>query len=175
MLTPELITPYSISIGFVAAFLIGVYAAAAEKRFPGFSSLKSRLIILVIGTVGSVAAFFWMQKLGGSGTEESYVAELVLNLFLTILWLAAASLFPRMQPLLLGILGEHSIFIYLTHAILYFTIFYKLPAWPFAQACMLTSLISLIVACIIGELYLLAGKVLGRLTKKTEKKRGVEK
>ncbi len=149
-----------------AAFLIGVYAAAAEKRFPALTSLKGRIMVLAAGIIGSAACYYWMQRMGGSGLEESYIAELVLNLFLTLAWLGIAALFPSFKPLLLGILGKHTIFIYLTHAILYFTILYRLPAWPYAQQCMLTSLISLVIACLLGELYDLAGKLPGLIRKR---------
>ena len=148
-----------------AAFLIGVYAAAAEKRFPALSSMKGRILMLAAGMAGSVVCYFWMQHMGGSGTEGSYAAELVLNLFLTLTWLGIASLFPPFKPLLFGILGKHTIFIYLTHAILYFTILYRLPAWPYAQRCIITSLISLIIGCLLGELYDLAEKLPGKWIK----------
>ena len=145
-----------------AAFLLGVYAAAAEKHYPALKSLKGRILILAAGMIGSVACYFWMQHMGGSGREGAYAAELVLNLFLTLVWLGIASFFPPFKPLLFGILGKHTIFIYLTHAILYFTILYRLPAWPYAQQCMITSLASLLFACLLGEVYDLIGKLISK-------------
>ncbi|MBR5421911.1 MAG: acyltransferase [Lachnospiraceae bacterium] len=144
------------------SFLLGVYAGVAEEHIPAFSTRKSKVVLLLCGCVGCALAFMWMQKLGGSGLEESYVAELVLNLFLAIFIFALMALLPCFQPLLLGVLGECSLFIYLLHTVAFYAIILKLPEhWPYAQSAMITAALTLLMAVFIGKVYYM---VSGRLS-----------
>ena len=86
-------------------------AAAGEKCFARLYTKRNELLVMLAGLIGTVAAFIVMQHLGGSGRAESYVAELVMNVFITLAVLGAAYLLPDKKIAILSVIGEASLFI----------------------------------------------------------------
>ena len=132
------------------AFLIGVYAAALEKRFPEhLQSLRTRLAVLLAGAAGMTVTYLQMARLGGSGAPEAYGWELAMNLCFTVIVLGAAWLLKDLPGLILPLLGEHSLFIYLTHTSVFWLLIFKLEA-----------LASIILSIAAGTVYSLITKKL---------------
>ncbi|MBR5115691.1 MAG: acyltransferase [Lachnospiraceae bacterium] len=136
------------------AFLIGIWAAASEQRFP--EQMKKALpnvLTGILGGIGMAVSFFRMQRYGGSGVPESFGWELVMNLFFTLIILSLCRLIPKWPGVVLKSLGETSLFIYLLHTILFWNLIFRLEALGYARAAMLTGLITLAVGSLAGFLY----------------------
>ena len=136
------------------AFLIGVWAGAAECRFP--EQLKKPLVragVGILGLIGMGISFDRMQRNGGSGVPESFGWELVMNLFFTLIVLSIAWLLTNWPGIVLRLLGETSLFIYLLHTFLFWNIIFRLDFLGYARAAMITGAITLVIGCAVGSLY----------------------
>ncbi len=137
------------------AFLIGLWAAAAEETFPAPMGKKPlQAGIGLLGMAGMILSFYMMQQYGGSGVPESFGWELTMNVFFTLIILSLALLIPTWPRAVLSFLGETSLFIYLLHTVLFWALIFRLEALGYARAAMLTGLITLAVSGAVGFLYL---------------------
>lgn len=157
------------------AFVLGVLAAAGEKRFSHLYTKRNELIVMLTGLAGAVIAFVIMHRLGGSGRAESYVAELVMNAFITMAVLGAAYLLPDTKMAVLSVIGEASLFIYVLHTTMFYAIIFKLESLGYAWGTVITGTITLLCALVLFKLYsLIQRKVLKYPIKKHEKTRSVK-
>ena len=136
-----------------AAFPIGVCAAAAEKYFPDImSKIWVRIGILFTGISGAVIAFLVMSKKGGSGNEESFAAELWMNIFITLLIYGAALLIKDYKGRILPAVGKQSLYIYLLHSVLFYALIFRLDRIGYGPAVLITAFITVAVCTIPGTL-----------------------
>jgi fucose 4-O-acetylase-like acetyltransferase len=157
------------------AFVLGVFAAAGEKRFSRLYTKRNKLLVMLAGLAGAAAAFVVMQRMGGSGRAESYVAELVMNVFITLAVLGAAYLLPDKKITVLAMIGEASLFIYILHTTMFYAIIFKLESLGYAWGTAITAFITMLCAVILFRLYsLFSGPVLKDTRKKYEKIRSAQ-
>ena len=157
------------------AFALGVFAAAGENRFSRLYTKKNKLLLMLAGLAGASAAFVIMQRMGGSGRAESYVAELVMNAFITLAVLGAAYLLPDKKIAVLAVIGEASLFIYILHTTMFYAIIFKLESFGYALGTAVTAIITVLCAVVLFKLYsLFHGKVLKEIRKKYEKIRSAQ-
>ena len=134
-----------------AAFPLGVCAAALEEKLPEFFEEKSaQLGILAVGLTGAVIAFFVMQKNGGSGVEESFSAELWMNVFIAVSVYGAALLIKDYKAPVLPAIGRQSLYIYLLHSVMFYALIFRLEHMGYAPANIITALITIAVCTIPG-------------------------
>lgn len=149
------------------AFLIGVLAAGAERRWPeAVKRVALRWALLAVGLSGMLIAYAGMERNGGSGVPESFGWELVMNVFFALAVLAAAWLLPVVrQGRALAALGEASLFIYLLHAALFWALIFRLEALfsSYARAAAAAGLVTLLFGTAAGLAY---SRLTGLLLKK---------
>ena len=148
------------------AFLIGIIAAAGEERFPKLYTRRNELILMTAALAGAVISFFVMQKYGGSGQAESYAAELVMNIFISLAVLGAAYLLPDIKTGVFGLIGEASLFIYILHTTMFYAIIFKLEKLGLGWGIVITAAITIVFAVILYKLYsLLSAAILKKCVK----------
>ncbi|MCR5675631.1 MAG: acyltransferase [Lachnospiraceae bacterium] len=137
------------------SFLIGVLAAGAERLWPGV--LKRKPVQITVGVVGGIGMFICFRGMvenGGSGVSESFGWELAMNLFFTLIILCLAWLIRRQRSGILAVLGACSLFIYLTHTVLFWTWIFRLTEkMSYAWAAALTGVGTILLSCAVGLLY----------------------
>ncbi len=149
------------------AFVIGVSAAAGEERFKKFYTRRNALIVMLFALAGAFVSFFVMRKLGGSGISESFEAELIMNVFITVAVLGAAYLMPDINIAPLAVIGEASLFIYILHTTMFYAIIFKLEKLGYAPGTAITAVITMAVAVLLFRAYSVFSKsVLERAVKK---------
>ncbi|MCR4764055.1 MAG: acyltransferase [Lachnospiraceae bacterium] len=146
------------------AFPLGIVAATLELAFPKrMKSISVRAAIFAAGAIGFFVSFLGMEQTGGSGAETSFFWELSMNLFFAVLVLGAASVLPDWKGRVLPILGKNSLFIYLLHTVLFWGMMIKLDELPYAQAAVITGVVTLFVCVLVGTAY---NRVTGLFMKK---------
>lgn len=156
------------------AFLLGVYAAAAEKKWDLSKRTHVKLILLFSGIAGASAGFLLMQACGGSGSDEAYGAELILTLFFTLAVLGAAYLLPAKDIPVLTKLGDVSLFIYILHTVFFYAIILRLEKLTYASSIIITALITLICCAVIGTAYQFFSKKMIRMIEKRSEKNEIQ-
>lgn len=148
-------------------FVLGAAAAAAEIRYQKLFTRRNLLIVTIGALAGAVVAFFVMQSKGGSGIDESYEAELVMNVFISIAVMAGAYLLPDIRLRLLGMIGEASLFIYVLHTTMFYAIIFKLEKLGYTLGTAVTGVITMTTAVLLFKLYSVFSKyILTRIKKK---------
>ena len=155
------------------SFVLGAAAAAAEIRFPKLFTRRNLLLVTIGALALAVAAFFLKQKNGGSGIDESYEAELVMNVFISTAVMSGAYLLPDIELRLLGLIGEASLFIYVLHTTMFYAIIFKLEKLGYTLGTVITGIITMALAVLLFKLYSVFSKyVLTRIKKKLKKRFG---
>ena len=136
-----------------AAFPMGVCAAAVEEHFPDLmAKMKIRVGILLTGIAGAVISFLLMSKNGGSGHAESFAAELLMNIFITLLVYGAAILIKDYSGRILPAVGKQSLYIYLLHSVIFYALIFRLDRIGYGPAVIVTAFITVSVCTIPGIL-----------------------
>ena len=136
------------------AFLIGIYAAEAEHKWPdAVKKLPVKLIIMISGVSGMIYTFMGMQRHGGSRISETFGWELAFNIFFTITILGIAYFIPTWKGLIMTTLGECSLFVYMLHTTMFWALIFKFEEYGYAAAASVTGFITLAFSMLIGVLY----------------------
>lgn len=136
------------------AFLIGIYAAAAEDKFrTAMLNPIFKIVLAVISGAGMWYTFSEVLKHGGSRAATAFGWELAFNIFFTLGVLCIAYLIPTWKGLVLTTLGECSLFIYILHTAMFYALVFKFEERGYAFAASVTGFITIAFAVLLGVLY----------------------
>lgn len=136
------------------AFLIGIYAAAAEDKFRStMLNPLFKIALAVFSGFGMWYTFNEVLKHGGSRAETAFGWELAFNIFFTIGVLCIAYVIPTWKGIILTTLGECSLFIYILHTAMFYALVFKFEERGYAFATSVTGFITIAFAVLFGVLY----------------------
>ena len=136
------------------AFIIGICAAAAEDKWRSkMLSPIYKIILAIISGAGMWYTFTQVQANGGSRKETSFGWELAFNIFFSLGVLCIGYIITTWKGLILTTLGECSLFIYVLHTAMFYALVFKFEEHGYAVATIITGLITLALATVLGVLY----------------------
>ena len=136
------------------AFLMGIYAAAAEDKYrTAMLNPIFKIALAVISGTGMWYTFNEVLKHGGSRASTAFGWELAFNIFYTMGVLCIAYLIPTWKGLVLTTLGECSLFIYVLHTAMFYALVFKFDERGYAFAASVTGFITIAFAVLLGVLY----------------------
>ena len=136
-----------------SAFLIGIYAATIEKKWP--DKMKKGLIhgfSIAISLVCFVICTKMMIASQGLADNSAFVWELVSELFFTTLVCSLCYITPKIGWIL-PLIGSQSMYIYLLHQTLFWALTFKFDEMSYFKGTVIVGLISITAATLIGFIY----------------------
>lgn len=136
-----------------ASFLIGIYAAAFEAKYPEcIKSIYVKLSIFAVSLVGFIVCVIMQNRLAGYADMASFVFELVSNVFFTLVILALCLLTPNAKYLP-TLIGGQSLFIYIFHQTFFWQMTVKFEGMEYAKMAVIIALLTLLIATVMGIIY----------------------
>lgn len=147
------------------SFLIGIYAAEAESKWPNITGrVIYKLIIGLIGLIGAVYTYGGLKMAGGRGVSGAFSWDMAFGIFYTLIILCIALMIPTWKGLVLTTLGECSLFIYMLHTTMFWALVYRFEEKGYAVAASISGFITLAFGVLLGVLYnSLTGMITRRL------------
>ena len=136
-----------------SAFLIGIYAATIEKKWP--DKMKNKLIhtaVILVSLVCFIICTKMMIDSYGMTDNSAFIWELVSDIFFTLLICGLCYLTPNIGWVLPAV-GSQSMYIYLLHQTLFWALTFKFDEMSYFKSTVIVGLISIAAAMLIGFIY----------------------
>ncbi len=148
------------------AFLIGIYAAGIESRWPDVMYKKNVIKgLLLTGITGMIitGAGLWYIRLGNP--VGGFAWRMALGVFFTLTIVASGYMLPNSRWKIVGTIGDNTLFIYLLNAPLFWALIFRFEELGYASAAIITGLITILSGVVIGSVYSWLMKKLGIIKK----------
>ncbi|MBP9995744.1 MAG: acyltransferase [Lachnospiraceae bacterium] len=136
-----------------ASFLLGIYAASIESKCSLVVKKVTHVITLAIGLIGTAFTSIMIYLIRKDNPVGGFEVRMVLNVFVTITFLALAYLMKNAKSGKFGLLGKNTLFVYLLNAPIFWPLMMKLENIGYVAASCITAAVTVAAGVLIGELY----------------------